>query len=164
MEKEQRLHPNVIPYWRLRRLIWLFKSTTLWSVPIAIHLIWMEDWKWLMYIASIYIMYRWLTSILYMTYGVRYRYERSSYRLTNDEIIIRWGGWWSSSSCVIPLNRVQHVDIEQDVIQRKFGLSNLDIVTAGDVNSLIGLRESDTELLQRKIIELAKLGDTNAYH
>lgn len=69
----------------------------------------------------------------------------------------------AANSSIIPLSRVQHVSIEQDVIQKKLGISDLAIVTAGDANYIIGLLEEDTERLRRQVVELPKIGDSDAY-
>lgn len=160
---EQQLHPNVIPYWRIYRFLSIIKKTALVSIPIAIHLLWLPQWKWIMYAAATYLLFHWCKALFYIFYGVRFSYARRGYVLTSDEIIIRWGNIWSAHSSVIPLSRVLHVVIEQDVIQKKLGISDLAIVTAGDANYILGLLEEDTAKLRRQVIELAKIGDTGAY-
>ena len=160
---EQQLHPNVVPYWRIYRLLSALKRTALVSIPLAIHLLWVPQWKWIIFIALAYLIFHWSKDLFYILYGVRFTYDRRTYVLTTDEIIIRWGNIWSVNSSVIPLSRVQHVDIEQDVIQRKLGISEVVIVTAGDANGIVGLLEKDADKLRRQVIELAKIGDTDAY-
>lgn len=164
MTSEQQLHPNVIPYWRFTRLISLFQKSVIAGIPITVHLIWLPTWTWILYVTVTYVLYLWLTSLFYIFYGVRYMYIRRGYLLTNDEIVIRWGNIWAENVSVIPLSRVQHVDMEQDLIQRKLGISGLAIVTAGDATGVVGLLEADAKMLQRQIVELAKLGETDAYH
>ncbi|WP_285848447.1 PH domain-containing protein [Paenibacillus sp. MER TA 81-3] len=125
---------------------------------------WLPQWKWIIYVSAFYLLLHWSKDLFYIIYGVRFSYARRSYVLTKDEIVIRWGSIWSVNSSVIPLSRVQHVDIEQDVIQKKLGISEVVIVTAGDATGIVGLLEDDANKLRRQVIELAKIGETDAYN
>ncbi|BFH12614.1 PH domain-containing protein [Paenibacillus melissococcoides] len=161
---EQQLHPNVVPYWRIYRLLCALKRTALASIPIIVYLMWLPQWKWIIYVSAAYLFIHWSKDLFYIIYGVRFSYVRRSYVLTTDEIVIRWGSIWAVNSSVIPLSRVQHVDIEQDVIQKKLGISEVVIVTAGDANGIVGLLEDDANRLRRQVIELAKIGESDAYN
>ncbi|PZM67205.1 hypothetical protein DOE73_02975 [Paenibacillus dendritiformis] len=164
VSEQQQLHPNVVPYWRIYRLFSALKRTALASIPIIVYLMWLPQWKWILYVVAAYLLFHWSKDVFYIIYGVRFSYARRSYVLTTDEIVIRWGSIWSVNSSVIPLSRVQHVDIEQDVIQKKLGISEVVIVTAGDATGIVGLLEDDANKLRRQVIELAKIGETDAYN
>lgn len=164
VSEQQQLHPNVVPYWRIYRLFSALKRTALASIPIIVYLMWLPQWKWILYVTAAYLLFHWSKDVFYIIYGVRFSYARRSYVLTTDEIVIRWGSIWSVNSSVIPLSRVQHVDIDQDVIQKKLGISEVVIVTAGDATGIVGLLEDDANTLRRQVIELAKIGETDAYN
>lgn len=56
------------------------------------------------------------------------------YAIRQKDIIYKKGLVWRSVT-TIPFNRVQHCDIKQGLIERQFGLSSLNIYTAGGQNS-----------------------------
>lgn len=159
----QKLHPNVIRYWQIiqgiRTCKWLIGGIAL----LVVKWIWLPSWDWLMIISILGMAFFIIKSLFFVFYGVYIKYSRRGYFLGTDELMIRWGNVWSDNSTIIPLNRVQHVDQEQDIIAQRFGLSSLTITTAGDDHSIIGLTEEDAISLRRQIIEIAKLGDSDAY-
>jgi membrane protein YdbS with pleckstrin-like domain len=68
--------------------------------------------------------------------GVRYRYI--SYRTDVNGFTIRRGVLWRGVTS-IPKARVQHTDVVQGPIQRRFGLSKLVIHTAGTQDASVSL-------------------------
>jgi membrane protein YdbS with pleckstrin-like domain len=59
------------------------------------------------------------------------RYHRSIvYRFTPGEIIWTRGVWFHETS-IVPYNRITNIDLLQGPLQRRFGLSNLKVQTAG---------------------------------
>lgn len=61
-------------------------------------------------------------------------YRAISYRVDDDGIEIRSGVWWREVSTV-PRSRVQHIDVSQGPLERKYGLGTLVIYTAGTAHS-----------------------------
>jgi membrane protein YdbS with pleckstrin-like domain len=66
------------------------------------------------------------------------RYHRTRYRLDAVGMEIKRGVVWRNVSSV-PRARVQHTDVSQGPLQRRFGLATLTIHTAGLVNASIML-------------------------
>ena len=60
--------------------------------------------------------------------GLAYHYM--SYAVREKDISYKSGWLWKSMTTV-PFNRVQHCDIRQGIIDRRFGLAKLTIYTAG---------------------------------
>lgn len=55
---------------------------------------------------------------------------------------------------IVPLRRVQHLDIAQDLIEREFGLARIVLHTAGTRHSAVvlpGLRQEQAEALRDAI-------------
>ncbi len=65
-------------------------------------------------------------------------YDHASWCLTASGLEIRRGIWWRSQIS-IPLARVQHTDVYQGPLMRRFGLAKLIVHTAGTENSAIEL-------------------------
>lgn len=57
-------------------------------------------------------------------------YRRFSYALEDDHIEIRHGVVWRTVTSV-PKSRVQHIDVAQGPLERRYGLATLSIYTAG---------------------------------
>jgi uncharacterized protein len=82
-------------------------------------------------------------------------HEHASWCLTPSGLEIRRGIWWRSQISV-PLARVQHTDVHQGPLMRKFGLAKLIVHTAGTENSTVelnGLSFGTAQRLRDALIE-----------
>ncbi|WP_161601549.1 PH domain-containing protein [Paenibacillus luteus] len=161
---DQKLHPNVIKYWQFYQMLFMARKIGISAIPLVAYLLWLKTWDVLLFCSIAAIAYYFVRGMLFILIGVNYKYERRSYRLTEDELVINWGNFWRESSTVIPISRVQYVDKEQDRIGKRLGISELCITTAGDDSIIVGLPEEDAEKLRRQIIQLAKREDTHVYY
>lgn len=66
------------------------------------------------------------------------RYEVSGWRFDDRGLAIRLGLWWRRE-LTIPKARVQHTDVSQGPLLRRYGLANLMIHTAGTTDATIAL-------------------------
>ena len=67
------------------------------------------------------------------------RHDRAlGYRVDEDELHVARGVLVRTET-VVPLNRVQHIDVSQGPAERAFGVSRLVLHTAGTMNSLVVL-------------------------
>ena len=84
----------------------------------------------------------WFTLVLLAAFGsyrwpaIAYRY--ASYRVDTHGIEIRKGVFWRVVINV-PRSRVQHIDVSQGPIERKYGLGTLAIYTAGTDHAKVEL-------------------------
>lgn len=69
-------------------------------------------------------------------------YEATSYLVDGTGIDIRRGVYWRAIIAV-PRSRVQHIDVLQGPLRRKFGLATLVIFTAGTEHSSVTLEGLD---------------------
>lgn len=89
-------------------------------------------------------------------------YARWSYRLAPLTLELRHGVVWHSS-VLIPLTRVQHVDLHRSPFERRFGLASLEVHTAGTRNAshrLPGLDVTTAESLRDRLVASANLRHT----
>jgi hypothetical protein len=80
-----------------------------------------------------------LSSFLLLAYrwpAARHRHLR--YLVEEDGLCIRRGVFWRKAIW-IPITRVQHTDVSQGPMQRKFGLGTLTVHTAGTAGASISL-------------------------
>jgi uncharacterized protein len=71
---------------------------------------------------------------------VRYRYWRHA---ATEEALFAERGWFTRVRTVVPLRRVQHLDVAESVFEREAGLARLVVHTAGTRNNTVvvpGLR------------------------
>jgi hypothetical protein len=81
------------------------------------------------------------------------RYRALGYRIDADELHIG-RGVWTKTETVVPLARVQHIDVSQGPLERAFGISRLILHTAGTMNSLVvlpGLARGTAEAMRDDI-------------
>lgn len=66
------------------------------------------------------------------------RYRSWGYKLDEDELHIQHG-IWTRVRTIVPFGRVQHIDVAQGPLERRFGVGTLILHTAGTRNSAVGL-------------------------
>jgi len=83
---------------------------------------------------------------LYRWPAVAYRF--ASYRIDGDGIEILQGVYWRTIT-TIPRSRVQHTDVSQGPLERRYGLGTLVVYTAGTQHSQVKLPGLDFTVARR---------------
>jgi len=89
----------------------------------------------------------------YLWYAPR-AYRAMGYRLEERVLMIRRGLWWQTVQ-LLPLSRIQHVDLTRGPLERRFGLATLVLHTAGTHAAHIplpGLAVDDAERLRAHLL------------
>lgn len=87
-------------------------------------------------------------------------YHALGYAVGSDELRLKRGRWVRVET-LVPLERVQHIDVSQGPIERAFGVSRLVLHTAGTMNSLVvlpGLARETSEAIRDEIRQRIRLG------
>ncbi len=82
-------------------------------------------------------------------------HRHASWRLTSQGLEIKRGIWWKHH-IAIPRDRVQHTDVEQGPLMRKYDVAKLVVHTAGTHHSSIaleGLHVADAQKLRSELTE-----------
>lgn len=111
-------------------------------------------WWWLSLIILTAAMAAWL---LFSSWVIRKRFERESYALRTHDIIHQHGYWWHSQTTV-PFTRVQHVEIAQGPVEKRFGVSTLRVFTAGGSSSdlsISGIEPEEANRIKSFIVQKA---------
>ena len=87
-----------------------------------------------------------LTWHLYRWPAIDYRF--ASYRLGADGLEIRRGVYWRTITN-LPRTRVQHTDVSQGPLERRYGLGTLVVYTAGTQHSQVNLPGLDFDTARR---------------
>ena len=80
-------------------------------------------------------------------------YRAWGYRMDEEDLRLRRGVWIETHT-IVPLDRVQHLDLSQGPIERAFGVSRLIVHTAGTQFSRVvlpGLSRPDAERMRDEI-------------
>lgn len=79
-----------------------------------------------------------LLALISLTFAPRRVYDRLRYRVTPQVLqVIR--GWLFHTDTIVPLVRVQHLDITRGPLDKLFGTATLVVHTAGTHNSIVTL-------------------------
>ncbi|HET6604009.1 MAG TPA: PH domain-containing protein [Xanthomonadaceae bacterium] len=87
------------------------------------------------------------------------RFRRTRYRLDRDGLTIRRGVFWHTETRV-PRSRVQHVDLNHGPIDRRLGLAELKVYTAGTRLASVALGGLDAA--RAEALRDAMVGDERA--
>jgi putative membrane protein len=57
-------------------------------------------------------------------------WRRTGYALDDDRLLVR-SGWWRRRIVILPLSRIQSIDLYESFVSRRFGVSTLRLGVAG---------------------------------
>lgn len=143
-EPLEQLHPDVVKVWRIKQglaagLILLgaliYDVTNIFDDTRAIPLFLLSG---IVLVAAI--------AVLVYIPRLRYRFWR--YALRTDELVLRYGVI-NRVRTIVPLMRIQHLDVSQDVVEREFDLGKLIVHTAGTRSSTVVVPGLDLDLAER---------------
>lgn len=80
----------------------------------------------------------------------RLRYRFWAFALDTDELLLE-RGVWKRVYTVVPLRRIQHLDVSRNLLEREFDLGRLIVYTAGTQGNRVvlpGLRYDEAERLR----------------
>lgn len=123
--------------WMPLPLGWL--AQRLWDLPAA----------WWLVVLSILLV--WALALRALA---RWRFQRLRYALADDGLLIRSGIWWQRE-LFVPRLRIQHVDVSEGPLARRYGLATLVLHTAGaQINAadLSGLAAAEAYALRDRLL------------
>jgi membrane protein YdbS with pleckstrin-like domain len=137
--QNRRLDPRVIPLQRITGVIFAAVISLVWLIVIAINMLAWDDapgWTW---VARPVL---WLVIVMLLAWqALRWppiAYQHTLYRVDEQGIEIRRGVHWRVVINV-PRSRVQHIDVSQGPLERRYGLGTLVIYTAGTDHAKVEL-------------------------
>ncbi len=125
--KYERVDPVAVPLWRIEGAL----ST---GIPLLGMLVggsvlgaltptplWVIGLVWIGMVLLLFLTTAWLPPRKYRSW---------SYRLDDRVLELKYGVFWQNS-VMIPLSRIQHVDLSRGPLDRRFGVASLEVYTAG---------------------------------
>jgi membrane protein YdbS with pleckstrin-like domain len=153
-ELTQRLHRDYIKTYRITELI----AHGIFLLIIAGYFFCVQTWNWTLVPLWIALAVFIVTLPLFTWIIPQLKYARFQYELFEDEMEIR-SGLIFISNVLVPMVRVQHVELESGPLMRKYDLASVSIVTAATTHRINGLKLADAERLKRRIGILAKVDE-----
>jgi len=99
-----------------------------------------------------------LSFIVFTWIYPNYEYRSFSFEVFEEEIEIQ-SGIIFRSNILIPMVRVQHVEVGSGPIMRKYKLASITVVTAATKHEIKGIHQEEAEALKLRIGELAKVDE-----
>lgn len=88
------------------------------------------------------------------------RWQHWGYAFTGEELHVA-RGWWTQVHTVVPVSRVQHIDVRQSLVERRCGVATLALHTAGTEHARVtlpGIAREEAESIRDAI--RARIGDS----
>ncbi|HRV09665.1 MAG TPA: PH domain-containing protein [Acidobacteriota bacterium] len=148
------LDPRVVPYWRLKGMArWL----TILAVAGGVGLLLPARTS----VPSSLVLILWTVLLVFAAFDVFWlpprRFGAFQYRLGEGFFELCYGIFWRVG-VMIPIRRIQHVDLRESPWERRFGLARIEIFTAGTRNAsheLPGLARETASQLRQDLVTAA---------
>lgn len=129
------LDPAVVKYWRVHSVISSLVLMGLLTIAAMVILLnHFSAWPIVAGVWGAFLLLRlWL-----LTWLPRRSYQAWGYRM-DDKVLETRHGIWFKVITLLPLSRLQHVDLERGPLERSFGLASLLLHTAGTQNASISI-------------------------
>jgi uncharacterized protein len=149
-------HPLERIYRRMLLLLAAFRCAVLVTVVVVIMpFVDIPAWIPLAVVCAILVVT--LVQVLFIVQGFPYK----GYAVRSRDVLYRTG-WLFKRQIAIPLSRLQHIEVRQGILERLFGLSRINIYTAGGESSdltIPGLPEQDAQRLKEYILRETTVSD-----
>ncbi|CAM4336983.1 hypothetical protein FHS16_002651 [Paenibacillus endophyticus] len=153
-ELTKRLHRDYVKVYRISELI----SNGIFLAVIIAYFICASIWAWTLVPGWIALSVCAASIILFTWIFPEMKYKRFQYELFEDELEIQ-SGLVFLSNVLVPMVRVQHVELESGPLMRKYDLASVSVVTAATTHRISGLKLGEAQQLKRRIGALAKVDD-----
>ena len=120
------LHPSVRKVWTIRYGIWAFVITAAAGFRDVIALLGGDAWTPPGVLTAVAL----TGGLAFTLIAPRLQYRRWSYELRDEGLFIEHGVF-TRVKTVVPLRRVQHLDVSQGILEREFELGRFIVHTAG---------------------------------
>lgn len=87
-------------------------------------------------------------------------YKQWRYAICEERIEIIHGIFWIERT-IIPINRIQHFNIRQGILQKRFDLNSIDIYTAGGINRIVGVLTDEANQIGTYLNQIVYQGDSD---
>jgi len=119
-------------------------------------LVYIFHWTfWIYSVAALTVL---IIGFLFVYLFPKIRWERWRYEVREHEIEVQHG-LFIVQRTLIPMVRVQHVDMTQGPLLKKYDLANISISTAATIHTIPALAVSEADILRNRISALARVAE-----
>ena len=86
------------------------------------------------------------------------RHQVFAFEVFEEELEIRSGLIFIHNT-LVPMSKVQHVELASGPLMRKYDLAGVNVVTAATTHKINGLKKEDADAIKRRIGKLARVTD-----
>ena len=148
----QRIAKSILIVWRIKAF---FESIFLGLIPIGYYYI-TYSFQWPVWILQLVIVL-YVSFIMWYLFLLPYlTWKNWRYDVLDEQIELKYGVWVKKRT-LIPMNRVQHVDMEQGPLMKKYQLAAVTISTAATTHVIPGLYLDEANKLRNQIVNLVIL-------
>jgi membrane protein YdbS with pleckstrin-like domain len=148
----QRMHPKAVRLSQLTALITHF----ILAIAIIILSVFAQIYEWTLIPVAIAAGVTLLSGLLFVAVVPTVRARKFGYDVDREEIRITKGIWWISD-IIIPMVKVQHVELVSGPLMRRSDLAHVIVVTAASKAEIRGLERENAEAVQRRIALWARV-------
>jgi uncharacterized protein len=144
------LDPSIRIVWMIRYLIWTFVLSAGLFVYDLTRVFSDRGWILPFGVAALLLL---CVGVALSIFVPRLRYRFWRYELLPDELYLE-RGVLNRVRTIVPLRRLQHLDVSQNIVEREFGLGKLIVHTAGSRSADVvvpGLRYEEAERLRDQL-------------
>lgn len=147
MTEMKRLDENAKKSWCVSRLI----AFVIFAIAIVTGWFFLKDeigkYIWIYYLTGgLILLFRLISALVYPTI----EYKQWAYSIDEDKVQIVHGIYFITTS-IVPILRIQHIEVQQGPLNRMFSLANIIIKTAGGSISIPGLHKDEAAILAEYI-------------
>lgn len=151
------LDPRVVNLWRVQRLLPFGVLLLLMLGPVGFGVVAVDaDWLRALIGGAWFVLLA--VALFYVVVHPILLYRATGFRIDERVIEIKSGVLFRSLR-LVPLSRLQHVDLQTDPMERMFGLSTLVLHTAGTHSARVGIDGLDAEEALRLRDRFVVLGE-----
>lgn len=119
-------------------------------------LVYFFDWMYWIYIVAAFTVF--VVGFLFVYLFPKIRWQRWRYEVREHEIEVQHG-LFIVQRTLIPMVRVQHVDMVQGPFLKRYDLANISISTAATIHTIPALVVSEADTLRNRISVLARVAE-----
>ncbi|GAA5042369.1 PH domain-containing protein [Nocardia callitridis] len=146
------------PAWRpspKAKLLWGIKAAIVWVVLFVVQIGYAIADSAHLAIHLVILVLTVLFAVAHVVGVPSWRYRVHRWEITDEAVYIRVG-WFSQSSRVAPISRVQTVDTERGPLERLFGLATVTVTTASSAGA-VRISELDNDVAEETVLRLTRI-------
>ncbi|MGI6487850.1 MAG: PH domain-containing protein [Syntrophomonadaceae bacterium] len=154
IEHRKMIDKKAISYWRWTGVI----NVLFWSLLLPASWFAARHWSWPMWLPAAIAFLLILVAVVNILLIPSVRWRSWSYDISSQQIQL-FQGIWIKRHIIIPMVRVQHVDMQQGPLLRRYGLSTVIIATAAGEHEIPALADEVAMQVRDHIASLARVVD-----